>query len=74
MYQNYRLLSTCSFRIDITYLWTVLGTTTTLAPCDAWSPWINYVKPWQADGDTEYKTLQQLREDYQFCLEVSLPR
>ncbi|XP_071530009.1 uncharacterized protein [Panulirus ornatus] len=51
---------------------TVMGTTTTLVPCDAWSPWINNVKPWQADGDTEYKTLQQLRDDHQFCLEGQL--
>ncbi|KAK3857259.1 hypothetical protein Pcinc_036476, partial [Petrolisthes cinctipes] len=48
------------------------GPTTTLVPCDAWSPWINIVQPWQSDGDTEYKTIQQLRDDYQFCLEGQL--
>lgn len=48
------------------------GPTTTLAPCDSWSPWINKVKPWQTDGDTEYSSLQQLQDEYGFCLQVSM--
>lgn len=47
-----------------------LGPVATLAPCDAWSPWINEFKPWQSDFDTEYKSLQQLQDEYGFCLEV----
>ena len=47
-------------------------TTTTLAPCNAWSPWINEHKPFLTDGDTEFKTLQQLRDKYGFCREVNI--
>ncbi|XP_063867870.1 uncharacterized protein LOC135104399 [Scylla paramamosain] len=49
-----------------------VGPTTTLAPCDSWSPWINTAKPWQADGDTEYRSLEQLQEEYNFCLQGQL--
>nr|XP_045582100.1 uncharacterized protein LOC123745535 [Procambarus clarkii] len=49
-----------------------LGPTTSLVPCDAWSPWINDIKPWQSNGDTEFKTIEELREKFQFCLEGQL--
>lgn len=39
-------------------------------PCDGYSPWINEHKPWLEDGDTEFKTLLQLREQFNFCAEV----
>ncbi|KAK7066927.1 Mucin-5B [Halocaridina rubra] len=54
---------------------TTLGPTSTIAACDSWSPWINdHKKPWQTEGDTEHKTLQQLREQYGFCLEGQLAK
>ena len=46
-------------------------TSTTLAPCNAWSPWINENKPYLKEGDLEFKTLSQLQDKYSFCLIVS---
>ncbi|XP_071530011.1 hemocytin-like isoform X2 [Panulirus ornatus] len=59
----------CEETTPVSSITVTLGPTTTVAPCDAWSPWINNNKPWQADGDIELRTLQQLQDDYQFCLE-----
>ncbi|KAF2349766.1 Coagulation factor 5/8 C-terminal domain, partial [Trinorchestia longiramus] len=51
---------------------TVTGIVTTPAPCNAWSPWINEQKPWISNGDSERKTLAQLRQEFGFCLEGEL--
>ncbi|CAL4122406.1 unnamed protein product, partial [Meganyctiphanes norvegica] len=50
---------------------TTKGVTTTLAPCDTWSPWINEHHPWpEGKGDDrEHKTLQNLKDQYGFCME-----
>ena len=49
-----------------------VGVVTSPVPCNAWSPWVNEHKPWLGHGDTERKTLQQLRDEINFCLMVSL--
>ena len=51
-------------------MFAAMGPTTTLAPCDSLSPWINNDKPWQTDGDTEYRSLEQLQDEYNFCMQV----